>query len=1102
MRRRLGAGALAAVSIFSLSAWGQINTGRITGTVTDPTGATIAEVVIRATNQDTNVVTTGQSQPTGDFLLNFLVPGPYRVEAEKQGFQRAVEKNAVVTGGGITHIDFHMLIGEVHQSIEVEALPVVVVTDTSELAHTFTTANINALPNIDRNPLFQMNLVPGANNGTGSGNYGTNGGENGSSVGNTRNQIASIGGVDANANSVFIEGIFNREPQNAYIGIAPAMDAVQELQVYTGKYDAEYGFSGSAVVNVITKSGTNELHGDAFEYLRNTSLNARDFFAEDKPPFKRNQFGGAVGGAILKNKLFFFADYQGTYVRTSSPGIDTAPTEKMYNGDFSELYSVGSGTDGAGNPIGQLYDPLTRQFDSQGHVIAATPFPGNVIPRSRWDAVAAKMNDAAIWGKANRPGLDNNLYYLNSSQQTPHQGDGRLDYNLSSKDRFFFRYSVLKATLDNSTNVNQFFQNGADSNSLNQNMQLTHQRTASATKMNEVRLGYNRSHVNTSNKSMGQPWNNSFGLKNGNLGDPITQGLAEFDLAPLHGVGQPDWVAFIISNTISLTDNFTWVKGRHTVKVGANFNHVEDTSADTIGGDDPRGRISFDPAMTSYDGAAVPYAYPSFLLGNPTSVARARFVKGWPYQTYWQNAFYVQDDFKILPSLTLNLGFRYELSTRPVERFNRQSNWDTRTSQLVVATKDDRSPALQLDAKDIGPRVGLAWSPDHGKTSFRGGYGISHWQAYWAGPLTILGLTYPNYAKETLLAANSLLPTLSLANDGLPAANAQYDSQGNLIIPDNALIRGSDYHWRNQRVDQYSANLERQIRPGMVLDVGYQGVHGRNNLVTQNVNQAPPGPANVDYNTRRPLYGQYPQLGDIPVGFSAGQSFYDALTTKFVGNVGKYVRLYATYAHGRNFSNGNNIIPFDYNQYYGPTAQDIHHIFNCAFTLELPVGKGKPLLSNLNPALEQVLGGWRYSGFLYLRSGTRFGVGSSVSLLNNGQNNTSDRIKDGNLPSSQRTVEHWYDTTAFVDHLEPLTYGNAGTNPLFADGLQQLDSSLFKNFRFTERYNLEFRADLFNTFNHPNFNAPSATVGSTSAGVVSSTSVEPRQIQFGLRFSF
>jgi len=1090
-----------------ITVWGlsslvaQINTGKISGIITDSSNAAIVHASVKATNAETSVTTTAQTQENGSYLLNFLIPGHYTVEVVAPGFQKSVEKGVEVTAGGTARTDFSMRIGEVQQEVEVQAHPISVNMESAELTQTFGYKALDQLPNIDRNPLYQMNLLPGANNGGGSGNYGSNGGENGSAVGLTRPQLASVGGVDANANGVYIEGIFNREPQNAYVGVVPPIEGVQEVQVYAGKYDAEYGFSGSTVINVVTKSGTNEYHGAAFEYLRNDATDAINFFASQATPFRRNQFGGAAGGPIKKNKLFFFGDYQGTLFNTSNSEFASAPTANMYQGNFSELYSLTppSGTDATYN---QLYDPFSRVIDANGNVTSATPFVGNIIPVGRFDPASAKMNSENVFGVANLPGLTNNLHYGYRNSQNAQVGDGRVDFNASDKQRAFFRYTVLNSTSANLTSINQFFQDGqANSHSVNQNMQLTLLSTLNPSMANEARVGYDRTHVNTSSNSMNKNWNNYYGIPNGNLGDPITQGMWEtYSLSPISNFGQPDWVAFIISNTISITDNFTWVKGKHTFKAGFNLNHVEDTSADTIGGDDPRGTLSFDPAMTSYAGVAPPFAYPSFLLGTMTSSARARFVNGWPYQSYWQNAFYAQDDFKILPSLTLNIGFRYELTTRPVERYNRQSNWNDQTNLLVVATKDMRSPALNLDKGDVGPRLGLAWSPDHGKTSVRAGFGVSYWQAYWSGPLTILGLGYPNYAKQALLATNSLTPSLLLSRDGLPLASAVYDTSGKLVIPQNAVIRGTDMNWKSQQVAQTSLNVQRELAHGMLLDIGYLSVRGLHNNHTTNINQAPPQPLGVDYSRARPLASLYPQLGDIPIQFSNTASWYDALTARFVAQVGKSITISASYAHGRNFSNGNNIDPKNIWQYYGPTQQDIAHSFSAQFVYVLPFGHGNRFLGNSNRAVDALLGGWQYSAFLTVRSGLRFDVSSGVSLLNNGQGNRANRVCNGSVLSPN--VNMWFDTSCFVDNLAVDTYGNAGINPLHGPGLQQLDSSLFKTFKLTERANLQFRMDAFNTFNHPNFSTPDNTVGDPNEGQIFSTSVDNRRMQFGLRLFF
>lgn len=1088
---------LPALLFFAASSMAQVNTGRISGFVYDPAGASVPGVTLRATNEQTGVVTTATSQGTGDYLINFLIPGAYRLEAEQEGFQKSVHTAVPVTAGGISRIDVNLRLGETRQQVEVVANVLAVATETSELSQSFSNRQLDSLPNVDRNPLYQMNLMPGANNGRGSSGYGQLGGENPTALGNTREQLASLGGVNANANSVFIEGTFNREPQNATVSVLPSIEGIEEVQIYTGKYNAEFGFSGSAVVNVITKSGSNEYHGAMFEYLRNQATDAKGFFAESKTPFRRNQFGGAFGGPIRQNKLFFFGNYQGTYFRTSGASFETAPTPLMTQGDFSELYD--EGVDAAGNPNGQLYDPFSRVFQD-GQVVSATPFADNIIPKSRWDAVGVKMNDLKIWGVANRPGVDENLYALLKQGQTSHAADGRIDYNHSDKSRGFFRYSILRAFNDNESDINQFWQAGeANSSTINQNMQVTHLYTINPTMMNELRLGANLApRITTDTNSMDQDYNNQLGLKNGNLGDPATRGLVEMNVDALHTVGDPDWVAFIRGTVLQVSDSFTWVKNRHNVKFGGTVMHVRNTSADTLGGTSPRGTFNFNSSITSFDGESRPYGYPSVLLGTPTWSARARFVAGAPYQTYWQNAFFVQDDWKILPNLTLNVGLRYEMYTLPIERFDRQANFNGQA--LLLAKDGDRSPGIDTDRNGWSPRVGLAWSPDNGKTSIRGGYGRSFWQAYWQGPLSILGLTYPYYA-QTAFVSDSLVPGISMARDGIPIGSADYDSNGNLIFQDGAVIRGVDQKWKNQVVDQLSLNVQREVFKGLIMDVGYLRVKGGNNLRVQNINMPAPLPPGASIDENRPLHATFPELTDVPISYSATSTWYDAVTAQARGQLGRYVNFLASYAHGRTFDNARNLKQFDFDQYRGPSDQDIAHIFNTQVSIQIPVGRGRTFGGSMHPALDAIIGGWEYSGFIFLRSGTRFGVAGNTSL-NNGQTNRPDRITDGNLPVDQRTLAAWFDTSAFVRHSDWATYGNAGTNPLIADGLAQLDSSIFKTFSLTDRFRLVFRWDLFNTFNHPDFNPPTARVGSGSNGRVTATSVGPRGMQFGLRLFF
>jgi hypothetical protein len=1095
-----------------------MNSGTIAGFVSDPSGASIPDAAITATDVATHTETKATTLQDGNYLVNYLVPGTYQMQISKSGFITSVETNVEVTAGHTVRLDFKLTVGQVQQSVEVQANPVTVDTENSEEKYTFGSATLQALPNIDRNPLFQLNLMPGASNGPSTGNYGTNGGEDGSAVGLTNPQLAAFGGMDANANTIYIEGIPAREPQNGYIGLVPPEDDIEELDVYTGKFDAEYGFSASGVINVVTKSGTNKFHGDAFEYLENDKLNAVPFFATSATPFKRNQFGGSFGGPIIKDKLFFFANFQRTPDLQANPVIASAPDALMYGGNFSELYDPSQGLDAAGNTYGQLYNPFTRVFDAQGNQVSVQPFPGNIIPASLWDPAAKNMAAAQVFGLANLPGISNNFYYLNDIRQYSNQGDGRVDYSLSDTTKLFFRYSALGASLTNPPTVNPFIENSANSNTYNQNMGLTLSHSFSTSQMNEIRLGYNRTDVNTSNNTLGKPYNDLFGIPNGNpAGAGTATGLAEFvDVNPYSTLSQPDWIAFIVSNTISLSDSFTWVKGKHTLKFGAMVNHVEDTSADTIGGDDPRGGFYFSPSMTSYNGTAADFAFPSFLLGTPVESARTQFDYGFPYQTYWEQGYYAQDDFHVTRTFSLNLGLRWEDWTLPVERFNRQSNWDTQTNVLAVATGSDRSPGVNPDHGDIEPRIGFAWSPD-GKTSIRGGWGISYWQNYWGfspngvnnggggaqSLLTVLGATYPYYVRQEFLTPNSLTPSLTITGNGLPTALAEKNSSGAFVIPPGQFVRGVAHNWKNQKVSQYSLDIQRQLTSSLVFDLGYIGVYGGNNPVTININQAPPSPINgINYNLNRPLYGEYPNLFDIPISESISSSSYNALTATLRGNVGKNLQVFGTFAYSRTFSNGFNTNPLDISQYYGPTQADIPLIFNAQIVYQLPFGKGQTLLSNSGSVVNQVVGGWGTSLFLAIHSGPPFTVLSPVSLLNNGQSNRPDVVGGCNPNISNRNLNEWFNTSCFVNDLVPGTYGSEGTNVVRADGLQQVNFSLFKNFSIAERLNLQFRADFQNLFNHPNYGLPDLTVGDPAMGSVTSASVNARIIQLGLKLSF
>jgi len=353
------------------------------------------------------------------------------------------------------------------------------------------------------------------------------------------------------------------------------------------------------------------------------------------------------------------------------------------------------------------------------------------------------------------------------------------------------------------------------------------------------------------------------------------------------------------------------------------------------------------------------------------------------------------------------------------------------------------------------------------------------------------------------LTPDSLTPSLTITGNGLPTAIAETNGQGGYILPPGQFVRGVDRNWKNQKVSQYSFDVQRQLTPKLIVDVGYLGVYGAHNPLTVNINEAPPSTINgVNYQLNRPLYSEYPNLTDIDVSESTSSSSYNALTATVRGTVGKNLQVFTTFAYSRTFSNGFNLDPFTINQYYGPTQADIPIIFNAQIVYQLPFGKGQSLLSNANSPLNTVVGGWQASAFITLHGGPPFTITSPVSLLNNGQPNRPNVVSGCKPNLSNRTLTEWFNTACFVNDLVPGNYGSEGTNMVRADGLQQVNFSMFKNFKFAERWNLQFRADFQNFFNHPNYGLPDFNVGDPTMGAVSSATINARIIQLGLKLSF
>jgi TonB dependent receptor len=673
--------------------------------------------------------------------------------------------NAPIQVQQTTRVDFSLSPGQTNQEITVTGEAPLVQSTTSDLGHVIESQQIEALPLNGR--LFEqlVTIVPGAVQ-AGWSDFA----ENPSAAGALTPTQAVVNGLPWSGNYYLVDGVHNTEPLNAFISISPPLDSVDSFKVETSNPNAEYGSFGGAIINLAIKSGTNSFHGEVFDFLRNDDLNARDFFAKSRAPYKSNQFGGLFSGPIIKNKLFFFIDYQQLIAHQGQTNTLTLPTSLQREGVLTE-----------GKP-GAIYDPLTGQ-----------PFANNTIPASRMDPVAQRVQN--LFPLPNQPGLANNYIDNTVNTENAPQGDVKIDFQATANDHIFGRESAAHKNFTNPSPANMFMFGGPNSVALNQNAVVGWDRTISPMMVNELRLGFNRFNVMDTANSYGVDENNALGIPNGNIpGLAYTSGIAQFQISGytvsnnLGGsnsslTGDPGWTnAKRIANIFDYTDNLTWVKGKHTLKLGGDVQQIQSTL--TNAQDDPRGIFFFNGNYTSNQGASGtgnPYA--SFLLGEPYQVYRD-FVNTVPAVRMLFAGFFVQDDFRITPKLTLNVGLRWDLFTRPVEKYNRQSNFDPAAGLIDVASSKNRGPNVDNNYGNWGPRIGLAYSPDGSKTAIRAAFGISYFPDNFGATGGTLERNYPFFTLGRYITPTPFTPFWSLSGNGLTQPiDVPYTPGGTLTPP-------------------------------------------------------------------------------------------------------------------------------------------------------------------------------------------------------------------------------------------------------------------------------------------------------------------------------
>jgi outer membrane receptor protein involved in Fe transport len=1055
----------------AVAAYSQVDTGTITGTISDSQGARVGSATITFLEIATGISATTQTQSSGEYASPPLRPGDYKVTAEAQGFRTESRTGLTLRVQDRLRIDFTMSPGGVSEKVEVTSEASAIQSETSSLGQVITSRQITELPLNGRDYTQLATLSTGVVRTS----SGTNGNSGGSSTGGQNSFVAN--GTRGTLNNFLLDGIDNNSNDNGGLVLRTNVDAIQEFKLQTNGYSAEFGRSGGAVVNAIVKSGTNNFHGGVFEFFRNAALDARDYFedpTQKKASFKQNQFGGTFGGPVIQNKLFVFGDYQATRIRNPLIWISKVPTLLERTGDFSA----------AGEPT--IFDPSTGQ-----------PFPGNVIPAGSIDPISqAFMN---LYPAPNTSGSNNFIISPNESD-TIDQGDGRIDYVPSEKDRVFLRYSQSGRT-DLRPAPLPGLANGGDSSTGigyedTQGASLGYTRTISTRAVNEIRIGFNHVHIRrglpVGGTVLPPPELQVPGVPN----DSRVNGLTLF--SPSGGyrrVGDPRFAPTLLgSQERQITDVFTLIRGEHTIKVGgeirwSQFNISQEAA--------PRGQFLFSGQFTQDSSGNGGSSLADMLLGLPIT-ARISTVIGLHNRQHVP-ALFVQDDWKVTPRLTLNLGLRYDYFSPTTEKDNRQANFDYATGTIVVAGQSGASESLvKADKANFAPRVGFAWTPtSSGNTVIRGAYGIffSGQEIRTAAPLQ-LAYNLPFFYEPTFIS-DGVTPVVTVSQ-GFPTLN-----------PSQAIdpgVTSVDARLHTPYYQTWNLAVQRSLPAGISLEVAYAGSKGTHLQGVVDPNQDPvPGPGDVQ--ARRP----FPQFGGFTAITNIASSNYNSLQVKAEKRATHGLYLLSAFTYSKAINDLPEICcaaPFAQNSYdlaaeRGRADFDQTLRWVLSFDYELPFGKPGSRFSN--GATDAILGGWHLGGIYTLASGFPFSPYLGFDPSNTGTQGIvrPNQLRDGNLPRSQRGPTNWFDINAFAAP-SGFAFGNAGRNVLIGPGQNVFDWSLRKEFVLTERQRLEFRAEFFNALNHPNFAQPDNFIddGPGSAGVITSLAIPMRQIQFGLKYSF
>lgn len=1123
-------GRLIALACMLCSAVGaQTSSGTIVGTVTDSSGAVIPGAAIAITNTATGAVRNLMTGDDGQYLASLLPIGVYSVEASKTGFRKVRISSVELLVNQAARTDIVLGVGTVDQTVEVSSEATIVQTDRSDVGQVVGAKQVVELPLNGRNFIQLATLAPG-----------TMATDKIDGVLPAHGGGVVVNGASTNANQITLDGVENQDFLIPRVGVHPSPDAIAEFKVMGASYSAEYGRGAGANINVVIKSGTNNLHGSAYWFHRNDNFDARNFFSTSAlPEFKRNQFGATIGGPVIPNKTFFFGSWESLRRGKGLTVNATVPTDAQRGGNFS-----------TGGPI---YDPMSTV--TNGSTVTRTLFPGNIIPQNRIAPESTKALDL-LWPRAQVQNPDvPNAVFNPVEIETQDQAIVRIDHHLTDRDTLWGRYAWARNPKYLPINASSGLP-GTESNLdfYQQNAVIGYTKIFSPTLVNDARIGYNFFKQNLSVAANSRNLLAEIGIQ-GALEDPLAWGPPNINITGITSVG-----AFQFAPSVPRTASFEYMdtlaitRGSHNMKVGADIRRarMNGTQFPT-----PRGVYGFTGGYTRNPvaPAGTGQALADFLLGFPTTTSvqlgrtdnDMRMING---------GFFFQDDWNVSRNITLNLGVRWNYMPQPVSADDRIANWSEEHQAIILAQNDLSKPTacagcngrplssliqdfqgifnfktrdevgwprslVKSSYRNFEPRLGFAWRLfGNNDTVLRAGYG--RFYEIVAGNVMWNYTTNPPLSRNLAFTGNNNDTPLLTLRTPFPASSVQ-GAPG--------LSGGSLYDSKDPYQDNWNVSIQRRLFANTSLDVAYVGSRGTGQRMSVDFNAPMIGTSALQ--GRRP----HPEHGSVGINANWGHRRYDSMQVKLETRA-RHINILAAYTWAKGITWGGGGINesftgsrFGWNAFgirtpvsasyldpddpylsvdKGPGAFDLRQRLSVSYVYELPFGAGQPV--SLSGFANTILGGWEMTGILTFEAGIPVAVSYGVDNLGGAGATRPNLLSDPN--DTQRILpDQYFSKSAFGEPVPLanvlrdgqnviLAAGNAGRAPIIGPGIQTFDLGLFKNFTFIERIRMQLRGEFFNALNRTNFGNPNTTFTSPQFGRITSTSTDARVIQVGAKLIF